>query len=137
MWCTGRVADFTACAETRIREASGRETFDGRVVDGEAFALPNDIGGEIEADGPKVAQLRKLVLRTAVGPIEILDPNDEVTARGPRRDPGNEGRPQVADVQTPGRGRRESTTGHDHILPPMRPKCDDRSNLLRSSRGQP
>ena len=69
----------------------------------EPFGLADDDAVVVEAERVEVRELLTLVLVGRCRPIEIFHTDQELTAGAPSRQPGDEGRPEVAEVEPAGR----------------------------------
>src|SRR5436309_15685249 len=90
-----------------VEEVAGGEGVEGVLVDPAALGLP--VGHmpatrvralvPVEAEPAEVVELARLGPRHDPRAVDVLDPQDESTAGGPRRQPAEEGRRRGAEVE--------------------------------------
>jgi len=75
----------------------------------------------VEAQGGQVCQLplSDATSRSDALLVEVLDPHQEVAARRPSRQPGDERCPEIAQMEIAGRRRGETSGGHGPTLTRM------------------
>lgn len=104
MGCGRRVEDLSAGAETLEGAAGVAQVVEDGTVCLEPVGLVDDGRVPVEAQGREIGQLPGI--RTLDGSVEILHPDQELSAGGPREEPGEHGGPQIADVEVSGGGGR-------------------------------
>ncbi len=131
MRCTRRVLDLgtnlAARTEALVDEVAGAKHGERVAVQVEPLALADDVARPVDADGGEIGQLCRLVLRGGLHPVEVLHPDDEIETGRARRQPREERRAQVAQMQRAGWRWREAAahvsilTMSSHVTPTTRP----------------
>ncbi len=104
-----RLEDLPPGAGALVGEPGGLEGGEGVAVQVEASRLAHRGVVGPEAQRVEVAALRRLVVGVAGTLVEVLDAHDEPTARRAGEEPGEQARPQVAQVERARRTRREAS----------------------------
>ncbi len=115
------VSDLTSAAEALVDESTPGKVVDGRLVQVETVALADHLTVPVEAQFSEIAQLVRFDGEARLVAIEVLHADHEIVASRPRRQPGDRGRPEVAEVQISGR-RRGEASGHSTSV--ARPRLD-------------
>ena len=104
------IGDLRTGAEALVDPALGLQLRDGIQVHGSAVGLADHLAVPVQADGGKIAQLN--CLGAGAGTVQVLYPEDEPAAAAAGEQPGQQRRPQIADVQFAGRtGSEPAGTG--------------------------
>ncbi len=91
--------DLAPRAEAGVDEVASREFGDRRLVAIETFALADHLAVVVDAQGGEIGELAELVLGGRGDAVEILHPDQETAAAGSGREPRDERRAQVAQMQ--------------------------------------
>ena len=99
-----RTGHVLAAADARIGvEAGERGAVDGTAFGLDVFLVP------VEPEPAQVLDGGRSRTRLVPGMVEILHAEDDLPAAGARAQPGNHERARVAEMQSPGRARREAS----------------------------
>jgi hypothetical protein len=103
--------DIGTGAETRIDQPPLAQIVQRRLIGIQPRRLEQYLAIPFQPQPVQIRQNRIDMLRPAARPVDILDPHQERAAPRPRKIMRRDRRKRVADVQSPGRARRE--TGDD------------------------
>ncbi len=95
-----------------VQQAVAGEPGQRLLVAVEALRLEHDLAVPVQAEGMQVGQVRPYVVGSTGHAVEVLDAQQEPATRAASEQPRQQGCPQVADVQRPGRAGGEATVGH-------------------------
>ena len=115
MRCLRGLADLAPRAVALVDEAGGLQPIDGIPIQIETVGLADDLAIPVEADAAQRGELIGLVGQRRCHPVEIFHAHDEIATAMARHQPGDERRPEVAEVQRTRRGRGKSAS-HRPIL---------------------
>ncbi len=121
--CAHGFANLPTAAEARVGEPGCLESVDRVVVGGHAFRLAQDRTVVVDAERSEVGQLPRLVIRRTLSlrclGAEVLHPDQERAERRSCIAPGDQGRPEVAQVQGACGAGGEATGAHPAMMAPV------------------
>ena len=105
------LADLAARAPAFVDQPLPVQALERGLVELDSLGLAHYVAVPVDAERGEVVKLLLLEVTADAAGVEVLHPDEEARVAAAGEQPGEEGGPEVPQVQRPGRARRESTVG--------------------------